>query len=211
MLNILIADAHAVVAEGLESLLKNKFNIVGVVHDARSLIDTAQATQPDVIVTDISLPGLTGLDAIRRIREVQPQSRIVVLTVQDDPQIAAQAFRLGSSAYVLKTSTGDELATAIQQVGCGNAYLSPSIAKGFINVLLESHNETRKSAVNLTVRQREVLKRLADGKNMKEIAHELNISPRTVESHRYEMMEILSVTTTAELVQHALRLKLIGS
>jgi len=210
MLSILIADDHAVVADALASLLKDKFHIAGVVHDGRALLDAAQSIRPDVIVTDISMPGLNGIDAIRRIRETQPQSKILVLTMHDDPQLAAQAFRLGSSGYVLKTSTGEELMTAIQEVGNGNAYLSPLIAKGFINVLLETNSEVPKSAGNLTVRQREVLQLLAEGKTMKEIAHVLHISPRTVESHKYEMMEILAVSTTAELVQHAIRLKLVG-
>jgi DNA-binding NarL/FixJ family response regulator len=112
---------------------------------------------------------------------------------------------------VLKTSTGDELTMAINEVGQGHAYLSPLIAKGFINVMLNTSGEAPKATGNLTVRQREVLQLLAEGKTMKEIAHVLHISPRTVESHKYEMMEILGVSTTAELVQHAIRLKLVGN
>jgi DNA-binding NarL/FixJ family response regulator len=210
LLRIVIADDHAVVAHALASLLKDKFDVVGVVHDGRALLEATQTLQPDVILMDISMPALNGMDAIRRIRELQPQSKIVVLTMHEDPQMAAQAFRLGSSGYVLKNSTSEELITAIQEVGVGHAYLSPLIAKGFINVLLEKNGETSKPPGNLTVRQREVLQLLAEGKTMKEIAHVLHISPRTVESHKYEMMEILGVSTTAELVQHAIRLKLVG-
>jgi DNA-binding NarL/FixJ family response regulator len=131
--------------------------------------------------------------------------------MHDDAQLAAQAFRLGASGYVLKSSPGEELITAIQEVGQGRAYLSPLIARGFIDILLESQSEAPDSARKLSARQREVLQLLAEGKTMKEIAGILHISPRTVESHKYEMMQILGVATSAELVQCAVRLKLVGS
>jgi DNA-binding NarL/FixJ family response regulator len=207
MTRILIADDHAVVAEGLSALLKSSFDVVGIVHDGRALLEAAQHLQPDIILTDISMPGLNGIDAIRKIRELQPNSMIIVLTMHDDPQLAAEAFRLGASGYLLKHSPGDELITAIREVSSGRAYLSSQIAKGFINVLLESNSA---AGGKLTVRQREVLQLLAEGKTMKEIAAILHISPRTVESHKYEMMQILGVTTTAELVQQAVRMKLVG-
>ncbi len=210
MIKVLIADDHVVIADALASLLKDRFQVCGVVHDGRTLLEAVQTLKPDVTLTDISMPGLNGIDAIRRIREIQPNSKIVVLTMHDDPQLAAQAFRLGAAGYVLKSSPGEELITAIHEVAQGHAYLSPMIAMGFINVLLESHREEPKPAGNLTGRQREILQLLAEGKTMKEIAHILHISPRTVESHKYETMEILGVTTTAELVQHAIRLKLVG-
>lgn len=207
MTTVLLADDHAVVAQGLAALLKSAFQVVGVVHDGRSLIEAAQNLQPDVIVTDISMPGLNGIDAIRKLKELQPKSLIIVLTMHEDPQLAADAFRLGASGYLLKHSPGEELITAIQEVSHGRAYLSSQIAKGFINVLLESKSSP---GGKLTVRQREVLQLLAEGKTMKAIAAILHISPRTVESHKYEMMQILGVTTTAELVQRAVRMKLVG-
>ncbi len=210
MTTVLIADDHAVVAQGLAALLKGRFEIAGVVHDGRALLDAVQNLKPDVILTDISMPSLNGIDAIRKIRELQPLSKIIVLTMHDDPQLAAQAFRLGASGYLLKSSPGEELIGAIQEVSQGRAYLSPMIAKGFIGVLLGTDGELPHSAGNLTARQREVLQLLAEGKTMKEIAAILHISPRTVESHKYEMMQILGVTTSAELVQRAIRLKLVG-
>jgi DNA-binding NarL/FixJ family response regulator len=209
-ITVLIADDHPIVADGLAALLKDRFNVAGIVYDGRALLEAAQKLEPDVILTDISMPGLNGIDAIRKIREQQPQCKIVVLTMHDDPQMAAQAFRLGATGYVLKSSPREELIAAIQEVSQGRAYLSPMIAKGFINILLEKSSEPSAVAGNLTARQREVLQLLAEGKTMKEIAAILHISPRTVESHKYEMMEILGVTTSAELVQHAIRLKLVG-
>ncbi|HEY3837281.1 MAG TPA: response regulator transcription factor [Bryobacteraceae bacterium] len=210
MTTVLIADDHAVVADGLAILLKDKFEVAGVVHDGRALLDAAESLRPNVILTDISMPGLNGIDAIRKIREQLPEAKIVVLTMHADPQLAAQAFRLGATGYVLKNSPGDELIAAIQEVDQGHAYLSPLIAKGFINVLLETGGEPSVQTGNLTARQREVLQLIAEGKTMKEIAAVLHISPRTVESHKYEMMQILGVTSSAELVQHAVRLKLVG-
>lgn len=210
MTTVLIADDHAVVADGLAILLRDKFEVTGVVHDGRALLDAAESLRPNVILTDISMPGLNGIDAIRKIREMLPESKIVVLTMHADPQLAAQAFRLGATGYVLKNSPGEELIAAIQEVDQGHAYLSPLIAKGFINVLLETGSEPSVQTGNLTARQREVLQLIAEGKTMKEIAAVLHISPRTVESHKYEMMQILGVTTSAELVQHAVRLKLVG-
>ena len=210
MTTVLIADDHAVVAQGLAALLKDAFHIVGVVHDGRALFEAFLAQRPDVVLTDISMPGLNGIDAIRKILEQQPQAKIVIVTMHDDPHLAAQAFRLGVSGYVLKTSPKEELIKAIQEVSQGRAYLSPQVARGFIDVLLEGKIKLPASAGILTGRQREVLQLLAEGKTMKEIAGILHISPRTVESHKYEMMQNLGVTTTAELVQHAIRLKLVG-
>jgi DNA-binding NarL/FixJ family response regulator len=211
MITVLIADDHVVVADGLAALLKDRFRVLGIVHDGRALIAAAKRLEPDVILTDIAMPGLNGIDAIGRIKEQQPRCKIVVLTMHDDAQLAAQAFRLGASGYVLKSSPGEELITAIQEVGQGRAYLSPLIARGFIDILLESQSEAPDSARKLSARQREVLQLLAEGKTMKEIAGILHISPRTVESHKYEMMQILGVATSAELVQCAVRLKLVGS
>jgi DNA-binding NarL/FixJ family response regulator len=209
MTSVLIADDHAVVAQGIALLLKDRFEIAGVVHDGRALLEAASNLHPNIILTDISMPGLNGIDTIRKLLERDPQTKVVVLTMHDDPQLAAQAFRLGASGYVIKSSPGEDLIAAIQEVSQGRAYLSPLIAKGFISTLLDSKT-VAPVAGNLTSRQREVLQLLAEGKTMKEIAGILHISPRTVESHKYEMMQTLGVTTSAELVQYAIRLKLIG-
>jgi len=210
MIRILIADDHHVVADGLASLLKDTFEIVGTVYDGRSLLDAAQNARADVILTDISMPGLNGLDAIRLIREKQQTARIVVLTMHSDAQLAANAFRSGASGYVLKDSPGEELISAIQMVSQGHAYLSPLIAKGVIGALIDGKKEQPASLGQPTIRQREVLQLIAEGKTMKEIANILGISPRTVESHKYEMMQLLGVSTNAELIHLAIRLKLVG-
>jgi DNA-binding NarL/FixJ family response regulator len=210
MTTVLIADDHAVVAQGLAALLKDNFLIAGIVHDGRTLLEAARSLRPDVILTDISMPGLNGIDAIRMVKEQQPECKIMVLTMHADAQMAAQSFRLGASGYVLKSAPGEELIAAIKEVSQGRGYLTPTIARGLIGVLLERKRKLPTAAENLTSRQREVLQLLAEGKTMKETAAILHISPRTVESHKYEMMQTLGITTNAELVQYAIRLKLIG-
>jgi len=210
MISVLIADDHAVIADALAALLKDSFQIAGTVRDGRALFDAAQSLRPDVIVTDISMPGLNGIDAIRMIKEQQPLCKIVVLTMHSDPQLAAEALRAGASGYVLKNSAGEELISAIQEVSQGRGYLTPLIAKGVIGALLDAKSDPPTAMGSLTSRQREVLQLLAEGKTMKEIASILRISPRTVESHKYEMMQILSVSSNAELIHYAIRLKLVS-
>ncbi len=207
---VLLADDHALVAQGLEALLKDTFDLVGIVHDGRSLLDAVEALRPDVIVTDISMPLLNGLDAIRQIRERRPNARVIVLTMHRDTQLAVDAFRAGASGYMLKVSPGEELITAIQQVAQGRAYVTTLLSKDLISLLLEAGGPPQTGDSPLTPRQREVLQLIAEGKTMKEVAAVLNISPRTAESHKYEIMQVLGARTTAELVQCAMRLKLVG-
>ena len=206
---VLLADDHAVVAQGLESLLKDAFELVGVVHDGRALVDAAETLKPDVIVTDITMPLLNGIDAIRQIRAHHPETRIVVLTMHGDPELAVSAFRAGASGYVLKVSPGEEFITAIEQVAQGRAYVTPLLAKNVIDVLIEAREHSGSRDV-LTPRQREVLQLIAEGRTMKEVASILHISPRTAESHKYEIMQVLGLETTAALVQYAVRLKLVA-
>jgi len=181
---VLLADDHAVVAQGLESLLKKSFDLVGVVHDGHALVDAAEKLRPDVIVTDISMPGLNGLDAIGQIRARRPGAKIVVLTMHRDTQLAVEAFRAGASGYVLKVSPAEELIRAIAEVAEGRGYVTSLLAKDLITILLEARGEA--GGVPLTPRQREVLQLIAEGRTMKEVASILNISPRTAESHKYE-------------------------
>ena len=206
---VLLADDHAVVAEGFQALLKDEFDLVGVVHDGRALLDAAEKLRPDVIVTDISMPLLNGLDAIQQIRTRHPDIKVVVLTMHADTQLAVDAFRKGASGYVLKVSPGEELIAAITQVAQGRSYITTLLAKDLIAVLLEARGED-KSGAPLTPRQREVLQLIAEGKTMKEVADILCVSPRTAESHKYEIMRSLGVETTAELIQYAIRKKLIA-
>jgi len=205
---VLLADDHTVVAEGLQSLLKDTFDLVGVVHDGRALVEGVEKLRPDVVVTDISMPLLNGLDAIQQIRARHPETKIIVLTMHGETQLAVDAFRKGASGYLLKVSPGEELVTAITQVAQGRSYITSLLAKDLITVLLEARGED-KGDTPLTPRQREVLQLVAEGRTMKEVAAILHISPRTAESHKYEIMQTLGVENTAQLVQYAIRLKLI--
>jgi DNA-binding NarL/FixJ family response regulator len=206
---VLLADDHMIVAQGLESLLKDSFTLVGTVRDGRALLEAAARLKPDVIVTDISMPLLNGLDAIRQLKSNGIQAKVVFLTMHADAQLAAEAFRVGASGFVLKQSAGEELIQAINEVMQGRAYLTPLIAKDMITVLMEAKDQGG-DAGKLTPRQREVLQLIAEGRTMKEVAGILNISARTAETHKYEMMEVLGVHTTAELVQCAIRLRLVS-
>jgi DNA-binding NarL/FixJ family response regulator len=206
---VVLADDHAVVAQGLSELLKDSFDLLEVVHDGHALLDAADRLRPDVVVTDISMPLLNGLEAIRQIRARHPEIKIVVLTMHADTQTAVSAFRAGAQGYVVKVSPEQEFTEAIEQVAQGRAYISPLVAKELIDVLLEAGNAGPERA-RLTVRQREVLQLIAEGKTMKELASVLKISPRTAESHKYEIMQVLGVDNTAALVQYAVRAGLVG-
>jgi DNA-binding NarL/FixJ family response regulator len=209
-IKVLLAEDHTVVAEGLRSLLKDVFDLVGMVHDGRALLEAAETLRPDVIVTDISMPLLNGLDAVRQLRSSRPETKIIILTMHRDTHLAAEAFRAGVSGYLLKTSPGEELITAIREVAQGRSYVTSLLAKDLINLLLEAGVPQRESGQALTARQREVLQLIAEGRTMKEVAGVLHISPRTAETHKYDIMQALSVQTTAELIQCAIRMKLVG-
>jgi DNA-binding NarL/FixJ family response regulator len=207
-IRVLLADDHAVVAQGLAALLREHFDLAGVVHNGRALIEAAARLRPDVIVSDISMPLLNGLDAIRQIRAAWPAAKVVVLTMHREPQLAVDAFRAGASGYLLKVSPVEELIAAIQQVAQGRAYVTELLEKDAITLLLEARQPEGESP--LTTRQREVLQLIAEGYTMKEVAAVLGISPRTAETHKYEIMQVLGVRTTAELVQCAVRMNLVG-
>jgi DNA-binding NarL/FixJ family response regulator len=209
-IRVLLAEDHTVVAEGLRSLLKDVFDLVGMVHDGRALLEAAEKLQPDVIVTDISMPLLNGLDAVRQLRANRPGTKIIILTMHRDTHLAAEAFRAGVSGYLLKTSPGDELINAVREVAQGRSYVTSLLAKDLINLLLEAGVPQREGGSALTARQREVLQLIAEGRTMKEVAGLLHISPRTAETHKYDIMQALSVQTTAELIQYAIRMRLVG-
>ena len=208
---VLLADDHTVVVEGLRALLKDNFDLVGVVHDGRALLEAAEKHRPDVIVTDISMPLMNGLDAVRQIRSRRPDAKVIVLTMHRDTQLAAEAFRAGVSGYVLKVSPTEELVTAIREVAQGRSFLTSLMAKDLITLLIEAGKHPKQDQSSpLTPRQREVLQLIAEGQTMKEVASILKISPRTAESHKYEIMQVLGLQNTAELIQYALRSKLIS-
>lgn len=210
MITVVLADDHAVVAEGLGALLREKFTLLKTVHDGRALVEAAAELKPDVVITDISMPVLNGLDAIRQIKTACPGVNVIVLTMHIEPDLAVQAFRAGASGYLLKASAGEELVEAVRQAAQGRAYLTSLIAKDLISVLLEAKKDSTADGEKLTGRQREVLQLVAEGRTMKEVATLLHISPRTAESHKYEIMNVLGAQNTAELVQHAIRMKLVS-
>ena len=210
MITVVLADDHAVVAEGLGALLREKFTLLRTVHDGRALVAAAAELNPDVVVTDISMPLLNGLDAIRQIKSACPAANIIILTMHIEPDLAVQAFRAGALGYLLKASAGEELVEAVRQVSQGRAYLTSLIAKDMISVLLEAKKESPTARGRLTGRQREVLQLIAEGRTMKEVASLLHISPRTAESHKYEIMNVLGAQNGAELVQHAIRMNLVS-
>ena len=201
---VLLADDHAIVAEGLATLLKDHFDLLETVGDGSALIDAARKLRPDVIVTDIAMPVLSGLEALRRLKATRNEAKVIFLTMHADAQLATEAFRAGASGYVLKQSAGEELIAAIEEVLKGRTYLTPLITKNVIANLTDSTPPT----VKLTPRQREVLRLIADGRRMKEIGAILELSTRTVESHKYEMMRALGVQSTAELVRYAIQIGL---
>ena len=204
---VLLADDHAIVAEGLATLLKGHFDLVGTVGDGSELVDAARQLRPDVVVADIAMPVLSGLEALRRLKAARSDAKVIFLTMHADAHLASEAFRAGARGYVLKQSAGEELIAAIREVLQGRTYLTPLITKDVIATLTES---TPQPAVKLTPRQREVLRLIAEGRRMKEIAAILELSTRTVESHKYEMMRGLGVESTAELVRYAIQIGLVA-
>ena len=203
---ILIADDHKMFAQGLQGLLEDEFDLVGTVADGQALVDAAHVLQPDIIVVDISMPVLNGLDAVRRLKDEGSSAQVIFLTMHVDHRLLAETFRCGGVAYVLKQSAGEDLIHAIRQVLAGHKYITPLIASEWVQDLAEQVDRTHK--LTLTPRQREVLQLVIEGYTMKEIAGRLGISTRTAESHKYEIMEGFGVNSTAELVQYALKLGL---
>ena len=199
---VLLADDHAIVMEGLARLLKDHdFDVVGAVGDGQALIDAAKRLRPDVIVTDLSMPGLSGLDVLARLKAEGIDSKVIVLTMHKDADLATVAMRGGASGFLLKESAGDELLAAIRQALQGGVYLAPALTR---DVMERMTGSSGASEPQLTVRQRDVLRLIVKGQRMKEIAANLGLSARTVETHKYEMMETLGLHSTAELVRYAL-------
>lgn len=207
---VLLADDHTILMEGLRSLLEGEFELVGTAGDGRALLEAARKLNPDVIVSDISMPLLNGLDAARQLKRDGVTAKIVFLTMHAELQLAAEAFRAGASGYLLKQSAGEELITAIHEVIKGRSYVTPLLTKDVLSFLADVARQPEQPAVKLSPRKREVLQLIAEGRTMKEIASVLNISTRTVESHKYEIMETLGVEKTAELVQHAIKIGLVS-
>lgn len=202
---VLLADDHRIVAEGLRGLLEPDFELVGIVEDGRALLTATDKLQPDVIVADISMPLLNGIEAARQIRLTNRNVKIVFLTMHPDVTYAASAFEAGASGDVLKHSAPSELITAIRNVLRGKTYVTPQLAGELMQLYKKGPMEQRDDLAGLTSRQREVLQLLAEGHSAKEVASILKISARTVEYHKYRMMENLGITSAAELITYAIR------
>jgi len=205
----MIADDHTFVADACKKLLEPEFDVVATVGDGRALVKIAATLRPQVILVDIAMPLLNGLDAGYQVKQLLDSVKLVFLTMNTDPALAAEAFRRGASGYLLKTSSASELIVAIRQVLNGRSYLSPAIAKEAVNFLLHQDKESIEEEDPLTERQREVLQLLTEGKTMKQVACVLNVSTSTVAFHKLRIKEILHVRTDADLVQHAIKTHLI--
>lgn len=202
---VLLADDHRIVAEGLVGLLEPEFELVGTVEDGRALLEAVDELEPDVVVTDISMPSMNGIEALRRLSKKKPRPKVVVLTVHADVSYITEAFRAGASGYVLKQSAAEELRTAIRSVLQGRRYLTPLVTHDVLDQLLDGDGGSGTSGIKLTPREREILQLLAEGRSVKEIASLLSRSTRTVEFHKYNLMEKLRLRTAAELTQYAIK------
>jgi DNA-binding NarL/FixJ family response regulator len=203
---VLLADDHAIIAEGLARLIEDVAELVGRVNDGVRLVEEARRLRPDIVVADITMPGMSGIDAMRRLKAEGSEARFIFLTIHTEARLAAEAMRSGASAYLLKQAAGDELFDAIQAVAQGRTYLTPLITGDVLrNLTAPAHTVERE----LTPRQRDVLRLLAQGKRMKEIATELGLSVRTVENHKAHLLQVLSLTSTADLVRFAIKQRIV--
>jgi DNA-binding NarL/FixJ family response regulator len=202
---ILIADDHTLIAELCKKLLEVEFDVVGTVSDGRALVRAAGELKPDVIVVDVAMPVLNGLDAGRQVKEMLPAVKLIYLTMNPDVEVAAEAFRRGAHGYLLKTCAAAEMVLAVRDVLRGKSYMSSALPRDTINFLRKQDKKMVYEDERLTQRQREVLQLLAEGKVMKEVSSILHMSTRTVAYHKYRMMEVLGAKTSADLVKYAVK------
>ncbi len=203
----ILADDHTVVADALAAYLREACDLVAQVRNGRELVAAAEKHRPDLVIADVSMPELSGLEAMRKLRAGGSPAKFIFLTMHEDPQLAGEALRAGASAFVVKTSAGEDLLKAVSEVMRGGVYLTPGIAREALDAVAAPGSSPLDK---LTLRQREVLRLVAAGRSMKEIAAALGLSPRTVETHKYEMMRALGVETTAELIQFAIKSGLVA-
>lgn len=201
---IILADDHTILLDALKNLVEPEFEVVALCSDGRDLIKAAAELNPNVVVLDIGMPTMNGLNAGQRLKQILPRVKLVYLTMNQDPDMASEAFRLGASAYLLKTSAGSELIRALREVVRGGTYVTPAMTDGMVGSFIQNFKR-RKSSNHLTLRQKEVLQLLAEGRSMKEAAFILNVSPRTVAFHKYTMMDHLNIRSSAELIEYAMR------
>jgi len=207
---VILADDHTMMLDALKKMLEPEFEVVGTFTDGCALVDSAPLLKPNVIVLDVGMPKMNGLNAGRRLKKLIPSVKLIYLTMNQDPEIAAEAFRLGANGYLLKNSTGSELVDAIRKVARGNSYVTPLLTEDVVGSVV-NHFKNLKSSNHLTRRQKEVLQLLIEGRSMKEAAFILKLSPRTVAFHKYAMMEHLRIKSSAELVQYALNTPMLAA
>ena len=207
---VILADDHTLMLEALTRLLEPEFEVVGTFADGRALVEEAPQLKPDVIVLDIGMPIMNGLNAGQRLKRLMPGVKLIYLTMNHDQEMAAEAFRVGASGYLLKNSPAKELVEAIRQVARGGSYVTSLMTEDVVGSL-SRHFKNLKSNNHLTIRQKEVLQLLAEGRSMKEVGFILNVSHRTVAFHKYTMMEHLHIKTSAELVQYAMNRQLLAA
>jgi DNA-binding NarL/FixJ family response regulator len=207
---VILADDHQLILDALKNLIEPEFQVVGTFGDGHALVEGAPELKPHVIVLDVGMPTMNGISAGQRLRQSMPNVKLIYLTMNQDPDLAAEAFRLGAKGYLLKSSAGSELVDAIHAVVRGGSYVTPLMTEDVLGSFV-NHFKNLKSTSHLTLRQKEVLQLLAEGRSMKEAAYILNVSPRTVAFHKYTMMEHLRIKTSAELVQYALNTQLLAA
>jgi len=203
---VILADDHVVFTDGISQLLKGRFEVVAAVTDGSRLVETAARLRPDIIVADLSMPAVSGLDALKRLKANHDQSKVIILTMHADAELATEALRAGAKGFVLKQSSGEELLDAMEAVLQGRTYLTSAITE---DVLVMMAGPKNPEGVQLSTRQKEVLRLIVNGRRMKEIAGVLDLSPRTVETIKYEMMRELRLHSTAELVRYAVEHQLV--
>ena len=208
---ILLADDHAIVIEGFRRILEGHYQIIGMVGDGRAVLEAAKTLQPDIVILDVSMPLLNGIDAAAQLKKICPKAKVIIVTMHADTDYVRSAFEAGASAYVLKRSAVDELEQAIQAVLAGHSYITPLITKEFVDVFLSTGSEKLAGAARLTTRQREVMQLLAEGRTAKEIANLLKITSRTVEFHKAQIMEHLNLQNSADLIKYALTHGIVSS
>jgi DNA-binding NarL/FixJ family response regulator len=205
---ILLADDHAMICAGFQKLLEPEYEVVGTVGDGHALLKTAEELKPDLVLVDIGMPLLNGLDAARQLKKLMPKLKVIFLTMNPDSDVASEALRIGASGYLVKNSHGEELLKAVRDVVRGMSYVTPQIRKAMEQRFIEDPKAASRPK-HLTPRHREILQMLAEGRAPKEIASILDISVRTVRFHKYEIMKELGIATNAELVQYAIKHSLI--
>jgi DNA-binding NarL/FixJ family response regulator len=206
---VLLADDHQMLVDALKGILEPRCEVVGTAGDGRELLKAAAKLQPDIIVLDIAMPQLNGLDAARHLKPTMPKVKFIFMTMNEDPDLVGEAFRAGASAFLLKRQAAFELTDAVEKVLKGGSYVTPGAAEGQAKISIRNP-KAREHVAEPTPRQREVIQLLAEGRSMKEVASILQITKRTVAAHKYAVMDLLQIKTNADLVQYAIKHSIIS-